>query len=198
LCTRDDGHDARCHFGGRGEGAGQDVEQDFHLGEPFNQHGKATIGFAVRRRGQSLGNLSLKHQRQIFIVADPLKPAEEQRGGDIVRQVRDDPSRRIRELCWIKPQRITLDQCEALRIGGGQLAQGSETAWVTLDRDDPARTGCKQRPCQAARAGADLDDCCMIEVPGGAGYPARQVEIEEKILPEALARDDAIAGDDVA
>jgi hypothetical protein len=38
----------------------------------------------------------------------------------------------------------------------------------------------------------------MIEVPGGAGYPARQVEIEEKILPEALARDDAIAGDDVA
>jgi hypothetical protein len=34
----------------------------------------------------------------------------------------------------------------------------------------------------------------MVEAPGGAGYPARQVEIEEKILPEALARDDTISG----
>jgi hypothetical protein len=37
----------------------------------------------------------------------------------------------------------------------------------------------------------------MVEPTGGAGYPARQVEIEEKILPEAPARDDTMSGDDV-
>jgi hypothetical protein len=38
----------------------------------------------------------------------------------------------------------------------------------------------------------------MLEAPGGAGYAASQIEIEEEILPEALARDDAMSGYDVA
>jgi hypothetical protein len=38
----------------------------------------------------------------------------------------------------------------------------------------------------------------MIETPGGAGDATSQVEIEEEILPEALARDDAMSGDDFA
>jgi hypothetical protein len=38
----------------------------------------------------------------------------------------------------------------------------------------------------------------MVEAPSGAGYPARQVEIEEEILPEAFPGDDAMPGDDFA
>jgi hypothetical protein len=37
----------------------------------------------------------------------------------------------------------------------------------------------------------------MVEAPGSAGYSARQVEIEEEILPKAPARDDTMSGDDV-
>ena len=38
----------------------------------------------------------------------------------------------------------------------------------------------------------------MVEPPGGAGDPARQVEIEKEILPEALAGSYAMPGDHIA
>jgi hypothetical protein len=38
----------------------------------------------------------------------------------------------------------------------------------------------------------------MTEAPGGAGYPARQIEIEEEILPETFAGDDAMPRNDFA
>lgn len=112
----------------------------------------------MRRRGKSLGNFTLEHQRQALIVADSRQPSKEQWRGDVVGQVRDDFTGRIRELCWIEPQCIAHNQSEALRVGCNQVAKGGETAWVALNRDDPVRTGCKERPCQAARAGADLDN----------------------------------------
>ncbi len=56
----------------------------------------------------------------------------------------------------------------------------------------------EQRAGQPARAGADLDHRGMVERPGGAGDAPGQVEIEDEILPEAAARRDAVAGDDLA
>jgi hypothetical protein len=38
----------------------------------------------------------------------------------------------------------------------------------------------------------------MVEPPGGAGDPARQIEVQQKVLPEALAGDYAVPGDDFA
>ena len=38
----------------------------------------------------------------------------------------------------------------------------------------------------------------MLERPRGAGDTAGQIEIEKKILPEALARNDAVPSDDLA
>jgi hypothetical protein len=38
----------------------------------------------------------------------------------------------------------------------------------------------------------------MIEPPGGAGDPVGQIEVEQEILAETLARGDAVPGDDLA
>ena len=84
------------------------------------------------------------------------------------------------------------------RIGSCELAERRETAPVALDRDDPAGAGGEQCPRQTAGAGADLDNGRVLEPPGGAGYLARQVEVEQEILAEALACGDAVPADDVA
>src|SRR5215469_5599261 len=82
-------------------------------------------------------------------------------------------------------------------IGGSEVGKSRETAPIALDRDDPACTGGKQRPGQAAGAGADLDDGRVIEWSGGAGNPAGQIEVEQEILAEPLACDDPVPGDDL-
>ena len=83
-------------------------------------------------------------------------------------------------------------------MSGGKFAERRETSRVALDCDNPARTGGEQCPCQTAGTGADLDDCSMIEPPSGAGDSASEVEVEEEILAEALARDDAVSRDHLA
>jgi hypothetical protein len=78
------------------------------------------------------------------------------------------------------------------------FAEGGETARVALDRHDASRAGGEQRPRQSPRTGADLDDSGVREQPRGAGDSAGQIEIEKKILPEALACDDAVPSDHLA
>ena len=196
--AREDVHDTRCHFGRRDKGSRRDIEQDPHLREPLNQHREPPVRLLARRCGKALGDLALEHQSKALIVADPLEPAEQQRRGDVVRQVRDDLAGCRREGCRIQPQRIAGNELQTPRIGGSQFAEGSKTAWVALDRNDPARAGGEQRAAQAARAGADLDDGGVVEPSGSARDPSRQVEIEEEILSETLMGDNAVPGDDLA
>jgi hypothetical protein len=58
--------------------------------------------------------------------------------------------------------------------------------------------GCEQCACQSAGAGADLDDCRMLEPPSGARDPSRQIEVEQEVLAEASACGDAVPGNDLA
>ena len=83
-------------------------------------------------------------------------------------------------------------------MSGGKFAECRQTSRVALDRDNAARTRGEQCPGQTAGTGADLDDCSMIEPPSGAGDSASEVEVEEEILAEALARDDAVSRDHLA
>ena len=83
-------------------------------------------------------------------------------------------------------------------IGGSEVAESRETAPIALDRDDPVCTGAEQRPRQAARAGADLDDGRVIERSGGAGNPAGQIKVEQEILAKPLACGDPVTSDDLA
>ena len=61
----------------------------------LNQNREPSVGFAARRRGQAFGHLALEHQRQAVVFGNPIEPADEQRGSDIVREVGDDLAGRI-------------------------------------------------------------------------------------------------------
>ena len=186
------------HLGGREKGARRDVEQDFRLRQPLNQHRKTPVRLAAGRCEETLGDLALKHQGKALVLADPVEPAEEERSGDVVGQISNNLARRIRQLGRVEPERVCGDQLETSGIGGSEVAESRETAPIALDRNDPACTGGKQRPGQAAGAGADLDDGRVIERSGGAGNPAGQIEVEQEILAEPLACGDPMPGDDLA
>ena len=126
------------------------------------------------------------------------KPGEQQRGGDVVGQVGDDLARRCGERRRVDRQRVPSDEVEAPWICRRQLGEGGEAARVALDCDDATRAFGEQRTGQPAGTGADLDDRGLVERPGGAGDPARQVEVEEKILPVPALRCDGVPGDDLA
>jgi len=83
-------------------------------------------------------------------------------------------------------------------MSGGKFAERRETSRIALDRDNATRTRREQRPCQTAGTGADLDDCGMVDRSSGAGDSASEIEVEEEILREALARDDAVSRDHLA
>jgi hypothetical protein len=126
------------------------------------------------------------------------KPGEQQRGGDVVGQVGDDLARRWGERRRVDRQCVPGDEVEAPWICRRQLGEGGETARVALDCDDAARAFSEQCTGQAAGTGADLDDRSLVERPGGAGDPARQIKVEEKILPVLALRRDGVSGDDLA
>ena len=78
------------------------------------------------------------------------------------------------------------------------LAERGETARIALDRDDEPGAFRQQGAGQPARSRTDLDHARMIEPPGGARNAPGQVQVEDEILAQALARRDAVARDDIA
>ena len=61
-----------------------------------------------------------------------------------------------------------------------------------------ARAFGEERPRQAARARADLDDGDACERPGGAGDLGGKIEVEEEVLAERLAGFEPAAPDHLA
>jgi len=196
LGAGNDSDDARSHLGRRYKGAGRYIEQDARVGDPLHKYRKPAIGLAARLRDQALGDLALKHQGQAFVFPNPLQPGDQERGGNVVRQVCDDFAWLVRERRRVDFESVAGDELEATRMSGRELAEGRETTAIALDRNNPARADCEQCPRQTTGTGADLDDRGMVEPACRPGDPTRQVEVEEKILPEAPVRDDPVSRDD--
>ena len=78
-----------------------------------------------------------------------------------------------------------------------KLVKRGNAAAVAFDGDD-ARAGIEQRTGQAAGARADLIDALAVESPGIAAIRREQLPVEDEILPERLARAEAVAGNDLA
>ena len=83
-------------------------------------------------------------------------------------------------------------------MSGGQFAERREASCVALDRDNATCTRREQCPRQTAGTRADLDHRDAGKRTRGAGDSAREIEVEEEILPEALVRDDAVSRDHLA
>ena len=81
---------------------------------------------------------------------------------------------------------------------GADLLQSRKASLVALDGDDLLRALRQQRAGEAAGAGADLHHHYALQRPGGARDAAGQIEIEQEILAERLARIEPERGDDLA
>ncbi len=164
-------------FGGWHKSPGGHVEQNLHFGEPLREHGKAPVRFAARQGGQALGHLALKHQGQALVLPGPLEPAEEERSGDVIGQVRDDLAGFLGERRGVDFEGIPGNKIKAPRISRGKLAERCETTPIPLNRNNAACPRCKQCPRQTAGAGPDLDDRGLVEPPRRPRNPTRQVEV---------------------
>ncbi len=95
-------------------------------------------------------------------------------------------------------ERVALDDRQAPGISVHQLLERLDAATVALDRRDMTGAVFEQCAGQPAGPGADLDDRGGVERARGAGDAPRQVEIEEEMLAEPLARADSVLSDNLA
>ena len=78
------------------------------------------------------------------------------------------------------------------------FAKRLDAALVALDRDHALCSVRKQRAREAARTRAHFDDGNALERSAGARDPAGEIEIEQEILAERLARRQAVPADHLA
>ena len=127
-----------------------------------------------------------------------VQPAHQQGRGDVVGQVGDDPARRGPQVRQIGSQGVGLDD---LQPPGGrldQLLEGRDGPGVDFHGDDVAGALQQQGAREPAGAGTDLDHGAAGERRRGAGDAPGQVEVEQEMLAEALARIEAVGGDGLA
>jgi hypothetical protein len=95
-------------------------------------------------------------------------------------------------------ERIGLDDRQPSGIGGGDLVERRDAPRVALDRHQFSGAGREQRPRQSAGTGSDFDDGARAEIAGRACDSARQVQVEQEMLTERLARCEVVAADHIA
>ena len=120
---------------------------------------------------------------------EPVEPAEQQRRGDVVGQVGDDPHRpatgRVRTGRQL--QRVGLDDLEPAADLGLELAQsGRRSADRARRRPAASGAGRKQGAGQPAGAGADLQTTVAGEIAGSGGDPAQDRRVEQEVLAQPL------------
>ena len=108
------------------------------------------------------------------------------------------PSARATSVAGSISHRVARNDLEPAGPMRGDLLERGEATFVAFDRDDFLRALGEQRAGQAAGAGADFDDDDACKRAGGARDPSGQIEIEQEILAERLARIEAVRGDDFA
>ena len=87
---------------------------------------------------------------------------------------------------------------QAAGPGGGDFGEGREAAGVALDGDHVTGAFREEGAGQAAGAGADLQHVAGGEVAGAAGDLGGKVQIHQEVLPQRLARREAVRGDHLA
>src|SRR5262249_39237388 len=148
-------------------GAAGDVEADARLATPANEDGQASVALAAGDGDNAFGDLALEHQHEPVVPGRPRlerEPADQQRGGNVVGQVRKDARRgTAEERTRIEVEGIADDDLKASWIPHSDLVERRDRAVVALDRDHLARACGEKRTGEAARPGTDLDDVHALE-----------------------------------
>ena len=104
---------------------------------------------------------------------------------------RDRSGRRERE-------RVAGDDLQATGIGSRDFPKRLDAAFVALDRDHALCSVRKQRSRETARTRSHFDDGNALERSRRARDPAGEIEIEQEVLAERLARRQAVPADHLA
>lgn len=180
----------------RGRG---DDHQWRHLGERLHDDRDRAVGVCAGLGGKPLADLLLNRAREPLEYGPGQQQIDQQRGGDLVGQVRDqfvraavlgrpfsEDSEHQRVDAVLAAQRIALDQGEARMIAESIAQQGLQ-AVIDLDRHH-AHAGLEQQLGQRAGAGPDLEDCVGRRQLSRRDELAHQIEIDEEVLPEPVSR----------
>ena len=95
-------------------------------------------------------------------------------------------------------QRIPGQDRQPPRMSGRHLGKRGQAARVALDRHHVPRPLRQQAARQPAGAGPDLQHVAAGEITGAPGDLRGQVQVEEEILPQGLARAEAMGRDHLA
>ena len=164
---------------------------------PANEDGQASVALAAGGGDDAFGDLALEHQHEPVVPGRPWferEPADQQRSGDVVGQVRNHAREGVaEERARIEVERIAGNDLEASGISPSNLAERRDRAVVALDRDHPARARCEQRTGEPARPRTDLHDVDARERTRRAGDASSEVEVEKKILAERLLGSETVS-----
>src|SRR5262249_35360829 len=179
-----------------------DAEAAARLQPPANEDRQASVALAAGGGDNAFGDLALEHQHEPVVPGRPRlerEPADQQRGGNVVGQVRNDArAGAAEERTRIEVERIADYDPEASRIPHSDLVERRDRAVVALDCDHLARACSEKRTGEPARPGTDLNDIHALERICSARDASGEVEIEEKILAEQLLGSETVSADDLA
>ena len=167
------------------------------MATPADEDGQASVALAAGGGDDAFGDLALEHQHEPVVPGRPRferEPADQQRSGDVVGQVRNHAREGVaEERARIEVERIAGNDLEASGISPSNFAERRDRAVVALDRDHPARAGCEQRTGEPARPRTDLHDVDAREGTRRAGDAGGEVEVEKKILAERLLGSETVS-----
>lgn len=148
-----------------------------------------------------LGHLALEHQRQAVPEGRPVlgrEPAHQKLGAHVIGQVRGHLDRRREMRERVDLERVAIDHLEPARIGRRDLGQRGQAAAVLLDRENLARALGQKPAREPAGAGPDLEHIRPAQIARRARDFRRQVQIEQKVLPEALLGHEIMSAQNLA
>ncbi len=153
------------------------------LAHELHEHRDGAVGLRARQREEAVGDLALHHHAPGVDQRQAVEALDDERRGDVVRQVRDELRRVGSERREIELERVTEVD---LDVGAG-VTQVRLERRVDLDRVH-ARDAVGEVVRQYAEAGTDLeDDVVLVELREPADH-AENVLVDEEVLPERLLR----------
>ena len=105
------------------------------LGRELDEHRDRAVALRPRLGEEAVGDLALHHHAPELDRGQPVEALDDERRGDLVRQVRDELRRRRVELVERERQRVPEDELDVV-AAGERSREAAARAPVELDRVD--------------------------------------------------------------
>ena len=190
--------DGRVDAWGRAKGARRHPPHDARLGEGLDEDRQiAALAPFLRSRADAPRDLELHEDGDQGRTARVHEKALEERRGDLVREIRDDPRRRARaQREEVDAQRIRADDADVVVTGQCLLKHGDH-ARVDLDRGDRPRTLGEGRG-QDARPRPDLEHLVARPDLGRLDDRGEHRTIDEETLAQRGRGADTVTAERIA